>query len=63
MERARMKVRQEDVAMATGLATNTVRRIESAERAATLDQLTLLADYFGISLGTLLDRAQANMNE
>lgn len=53
MERARIKATQKQVAESVGLTTTAICQYESGERTPTLQSLTQLADYYGVSLDYL----------
>lgn len=62
-ERRRIDISQADLAKRAGLGTNTIRRIESEERAITLDQLVAICEVLGVPFTQFLDEAQRHMRE
>ncbi|WP_280245532.1 helix-turn-helix domain-containing protein [Nocardia abscessus] len=62
-ERVRRGLLQADLAEKTGLAINTIRRLESGEREMKFSQLFAIAEALGVSPGAFIDAAQAAMRE
>lgn len=54
MERARIKQTQSQVSTETGIATANICRYELGEIRPSLQTLTRLADYYGVSLDYLV---------
>ena len=56
MERARVKMTQQQIADATGLTAAALCNYENGERMPTLQTLSKLADFYGVSLDYLFGR-------
>ena len=56
VERARVKLTQQQVATATGITTSALCNYENGERMPTLQTLSRLADFYGTSLDKLMGR-------
>ena len=56
-------LKQEDVAMESGIAYRSYRRYESGEREPTASVLCKLADFYGVSTDYLLGRQTARPSE
>ncbi len=56
MERARVKLTQQQVATATGITAAALSNYENGERMPTLQTLSRLADFYSVSLDTLVGR-------
>ena len=56
MERARLKLTQAQVAESTGLTAAGICNYETGERVPTLQTLSVLADFYGVSLDYLTGR-------
>ena len=56
MERARVKLTQQQVATATGLTAAALCCYENGERVPTLQTLGKLADFYSVSLDKLVGR-------
>ena len=57
MERARVKLTQAQVATKTGLTAAALCNYENGERMPTLQSLSALADFYGVSLDYLVGRS------
>ena len=56
VERARVKLTQQQVALATGITAAALCNYENGERMPTLQTLSRLADFYGTSLDRLVGR-------
>ena len=56
--RTEKKVRQEDVARATGISLNGYKQVEHGDCSPTLKTLVALADYFNVSIDYIVGRAE-----
>jgi transcriptional regulator with XRE-family HTH domain len=62
-ERARVDITQVQLAERSGLAINTVRRIENEERTMSLPQLFALCRALDVEPGRFIDAAQTEANK
>lgn len=58
VERARVKLTQQQVATATGITASALCNYENGERVPTLQTLSRLADFYNISLDSLMGRSK-----
>lgn len=56
MERARVKLTQQQVANATGITAAALCNYENGERMPTLQTLSRLADFYSVSIDQLVGR-------
>lgn len=62
-ERAKADKTQTELAEATGLAVNTIRRLESGERELKMPQLLAIAAALEFSAGAFVDAVQAELGK